>query len=190
MERIDGVRPRRDPQDLALKGSQLLGRQLGSEIAIRFIGFCSQSIPQIPIEQRLPHRCTYVLVFNSAGDLFIHLRTPTKDVFPSHWDVCIGGVLAAGETFDQGVRREIQEELGVYAVAEPLFPIRYADAATIVHGMVYRLVHNGPFRLQVEEIVRAEFVSVAEVLERIHRDLFCPDGVKVLEQHLRASRTQ
>jgi len=121
----------------------------------------------------------------STRQLFIHLRTATKDVFPSHWDVCIGGVLAASETFDQGVRREIQEELGVDAVAESLFPINYADEATIVHGMVYRLVHDGPFRLQVEEIVRGEFASVADVLERISRDPFCPDGVKVLQQYLR-----
>ncbi|HZZ80317.1 MAG TPA: NUDIX domain-containing protein [Gemmataceae bacterium] len=135
--------------------------------------------------ERLPHRCTYVLVFNSTGDLFIHLRTATKDVYPSHWDVCIGGVLAAGETFDQGTRREIQEELGIDAIAEPLFPVRYADEATFAHGMAYRLVHEGPFRLQVEEIVRGEFVSVPAVLERVGREPFCPDGVKVLEQFLR-----
>jgi isopentenyldiphosphate isomerase len=139
-------------------------------------------------EQRLPHRCTYVLVFNSAGELFIHLRTAIKDVFPSYWDVCIGGVLAAGETFDQGVRREILEELGVDAIAEPMFPITYADEATIVHGMVYRLVHDGPFRLQVEEIVRGEFAPVTEVQGRIHRDLFCPDGVKVLDAYLASLR--
>ena len=63
--------------------------------------------------RRLPHRCTYVLVFNSRGELFIHLRTPIKDVYPSYWDICVGGVLSAGETYDQGVRREIQEEIGV-----------------------------------------------------------------------------
>ena len=47
--------------------------------------------------QRLPHRATYLLVFNDRGELFIHLRTATKDVYPSHWAVTIGGVLAAGE---------------------------------------------------------------------------------------------
>ena len=31
-------------------------------------------------EGRLPHRCTYVLVFNTHGELFVHLRTATKDV--------------------------------------------------------------------------------------------------------------
>src|SRR5499427_5864027 len=65
--------------------------------------------------RRLPHRCVYVLVFNRRGELFIHLRTPTKDVYPSHWDVAAGGVLAAGESFDEGAARELQEELGVTA---------------------------------------------------------------------------
>ncbi len=134
--------------------------------------------------KRLPHRCTYVLVFNAAGELFIHLRTATKDVYPSHWDVCIGGVLAAGETFDQGVRREIQEELGIDANAEPLFPFHYADEATFAHGMAYRLNHDGPFQLQAEEIVRGEFAAVADVLERTQREPYCPDGVRVLEKYL------
>jgi 8-oxo-dGTP pyrophosphatase MutT (NUDIX family) len=138
---------------------------------------------------RLPHRCTYVLVFNGNGELFIHLRTATKDVYPSHWDVCIGGVLAAGETFDQGVRREIKEELGIDAGAdaEPLFPLQYADDATFAHGMAYRLLHEGPFELQAEEIVRGEFVTVAQVLERIGSLPFCPDGVRVLERYLKLS---
>jgi isopentenyldiphosphate isomerase len=133
---------------------------------------------------RLPHRCTYVLVFNSAGELFIHLRTPTKDVYPSHWDVCIGGVLAAGESFDQGVKREIAEELGIDTDATPLFDFHYRDDATFAHGKVYRVRHDGPFRLQAEEIVRGEFVTLAEALARIQRTPFCPDGVVVLQRFL------
>lgn len=137
--------------------------------------------------KRLPHRCTYVLVFNARGELFIHLRTPTKDVYPSHWDACIGGVLAAGESFDQGARREIKEELGIDAEPEPLFTVRYADDATFAHGMAYRLVHEGPFMLQAEEIVRGEFVPIAEVMGRIQRERFCPDGVVVLKRFLTMS---
>jgi len=59
--------------------------------------------------RRLPHRSTYVLVFDRTGRLFVHLRTATKDVFPGHWDVAVGGVLSAGESFAQGVRREVRE---------------------------------------------------------------------------------
>ena len=31
--------------------------------------------------RRLPHRSTYILVFNGRGELFVHLRTPAKDVY-------------------------------------------------------------------------------------------------------------
>ena len=132
--------------------------------------------------RRLPHRSSYVLVFNRAGDLFVHLRVPTKDVYPGHWDVAIGGVLAAGETFDDGARREAAEELGVDVAVEPLFPVRWEDVHTIVHGMAYRAVHEGPFRLQPEEIVRGEFLAVDAIEARAAREPFCPDGLAVLAE--------
>jgi isopentenyldiphosphate isomerase len=135
--------------------------------------------------QRLPHRCAYVLVFNGHRELFVHLRTPTKDVYPDHWDVTVGGVLGAGEPFALGARRELGEELGIEAEPEELFPFRYADPATVVYGMVYRACHDGPFRLQPEEIVRGEFVSLAEVAFRVRRAPFCPDGLAVLAEYRR-----
>jgi isopentenyldiphosphate isomerase len=136
-------------------------------------------------ERHLPHRSTYVLVFNSRGDLFIHLRTPTKDVYPSHWDVCVGGVVGAGESFDAAARRETAEELGIELDPEPLFPFLYRDAQWTVHGMVYRVVHDGPFQLQAEEIVRGEFVPLEQVAARSASEPFCPDGLSVLREYLR-----
>jgi isopentenyldiphosphate isomerase len=135
-------------------------------------------------ERHLPHRCTYILIFNSRDELFIHLRTQTKDVYPGHWDVAIGGVLAAGETFDEGARREAREEVGVDIELKPLFPFRYQDGATVAHGMVYRGQHDGPFRLQPEEVVRGEFVLLEEVLNRAQRMSFCPDGLAALRKYL------
>jgi isopentenyldiphosphate isomerase len=134
--------------------------------------------------ERLPHRSTAVLVFNSRGELFIHLRTPSKDLFPSHWDAAIGGVLAAGETYAQGVVREVREELGIEAQPCELFPLRYADAHTMVHVTVYRLDHEGPFRLQPEEIVRGEFVTLQDLFRRAAREPFCPDGLAVVREYL------
>lgn len=135
--------------------------------------------------RRLPHRCTYVLVFNRRGELFLHQRTDTKDVYPSYWDVCIGGVMTAGESYDEGARREVLEELGIEAEPEQLFPFHYQDDRTFVHGMVYRLEHGGPFRLQPEEIVRGEFLPIEVVTVRTMKDPFCPDGLAVLAEYQR-----
>ena len=132
--------------------------------------------------KRLPHRCVYILVFNHQGEIFIHLRTPTKDVFPSHWDVCAGGVVAAGENFDLGASREVFEELGVKVEPEYLFPFRYEDIHTVVFAKVYRCIHDGPFTLQKEEVVGGEFVKLIELENRISRGKFCPDGLEVFRE--------
>jgi isopentenyldiphosphate isomerase len=131
--------------------------------------------------QRLPHRCVYVLVFNRQQELLIHQRTATKDVFPSHWDVAVGGVLAAGEDFPTAAQRETAEEIGIETPPVPLFPFRYEDARTVVQAMVYRLDHEGPFRLQPEEVAQAEFVSSTALERRIAEQSFCPDGLEVLK---------
>ncbi len=138
--------------------------------------------------KRLPHRTTYVLVFDRRGALFIHLRTATKDLYPSHWDVCVGGVVVAGESFDDGAARELVEELGVSAPLERLFPLPYADDFTVAHGMVYRATHDGPFRLQADEIVCGEFVSLDLLDARTRRDPFCPDGLVVLARYRERAR--
>ena len=137
---------------------------------------------------RLPHRCVYVLIFDSRGRLFVHRRTAAKDVFPLFWDVCIGGVLAAGESYDAGARREAHEELGVELEIRALFPFGYADPNTVVNGMVYTAVHDGPFALQPEEIETGEFVPISELPERWDRYPFCPDGLAVWQEYRRRFR--
>jgi isopentenyldiphosphate isomerase len=134
---------------------------------------------------RLPHRCTYLLVFDPAGRLFLHLRTPTKDVYPDRWDVAVGGVLAAGEDFAAGARRELHEELGIDTPPEALFPFRYEDEHTRVQAWVYRVVHAGPFRLQPEEVIRGEFIELTALPARLRSERFCPDGLAVLAEYQR-----
>jgi isopentenyldiphosphate isomerase len=136
-------------------------------------------------QRNLWHRAVYVLVFNAAGQLFVHQRTASKDVFPGYWDLTVGGVLAAGEDYDTGARRELREEIGI----EPrglrrLFPIRYEDAVNRVAGMVYSCTCDQALRLQTEEIVRGEWLDLDVVLERLAHDAFCPDGLEAFARYV------
>src|SRR5512139_4105616 len=85
--------------------------------------------------QNLRHRATYILVFNSAGQLFVHQRTPTKDVYPGYFDVCVGGVVAAGESYEAAAQREAAEEIGVAdAPLRRVLSFQFADADNQVNG--------------------------------------------------------
>jgi isopentenyldiphosphate isomerase len=135
--------------------------------------------------RNLRHRCVYILVFNSAGQLFVHQRTAGKDIFPEYWDVTVGGVLGAGEGYDAGARRELREELGIQGVSlRRLFPMRYEDRDNTVHGLVYSCTSDGPLRLQASEIAVGEWMDLDVVLERTARDRFCPDGLEALRLYL------
>lgn len=135
--------------------------------------------------RNLRHRSVYILVFNSNSQLFVHQRTPTKDIFPECWDVAVGGVLAAGEDYDRGAQRELREELGVTGVRlRRLFPMRYEDASNRVLGMVYSCTTDGPFRLQPSEIVSGAWMDLDVLFERTQQEPFCPDGIEALRLYL------
>lgn len=135
--------------------------------------------------ENLLHRSVYILVFNSRGQLFVHLRTATKDVYPGHWDVAVGGVLAAGEDPLTGARRELSEELGVQTTSlRQLFNFRFQEERNRVVGVVFSCTWDGPVHLQAAEIVRGEWLDLDAVVERSRRDCFCPDGIEALGIYL------
>ena len=136
--------------------------------------------------QKLRHRATYILVFNSRGQLFVHRRTATKDVYPSYYDVAVGGIVGAGEGYDDGARRELAEELGISAAPRPILKFQYSDGDNLVNGRVYSCASDGPFRLQADEIVSGEWLDLDVVLERTRKDPFCPDGIEALLRYLDA----
>jgi len=135
--------------------------------------------------RNLRHRSAYVLVFNPTGQLFVHRRVDTKDIYPGLWDVAVGGLLGAGEDYDTGARRELREELGIDQVTlRRLFPLRYEDADNRVSGMVYSCTWPGVVHLQTSEIAMGEWLDLDVLLERTQRDNFCPDGLEVLRRYL------
>ncbi|MEY3805924.1 MAG: hypothetical protein RIR69_736, partial [Actinomycetota bacterium] len=58
--------------------------------------------------ERLCHRSVFIAVMSHDGQLLVHKRAETKDVWPGSWDVCVGGVVAAGETWESGAYRELR----------------------------------------------------------------------------------
>ena len=134
-------------------------------------------------EQQLIHRASYILVFNQTGELFVQKRTATKDVYPGYYDVAAGGVVLAGESYEESAKRELTEELGIVgAVLTPCFEHYFEDATNKVWGKVYRCLHEGPFILQKEEIESGGFMNVMHVLDAADSTLFTPDGIEILRR--------
>jgi isopentenyldiphosphate isomerase len=129
--------------------------------------------------KRLRHRCAFIRVLDEHGRLFVHRRAPTKLVFPSYYDMFVGGVVAAGESYDEAARREAAEELGVDDLPEPafLFKFLYESPEHTWWSAVYDLRYGGPVRPQAEEIVWHRFLGEQELARRLEEWPFVPDGL-------------
>ena len=138
--------------------------------------------------RRLPHRSTYILVFNTSGDLYVHKRTMTKDVYPGHYDIAAGGVVLDGESYEVSAQRELAEELGIRHVPLTwLFTFYYTDVHTRVWGGVFSCKYDGEMVLQPEEIDSGTFIPLDEIARRARTDPFTPDSLYVLSRYLGAA---
>src|SRR5436309_714388 len=144
------------------------------------------ALPRSEMRARcLPHRSTYVLVFNSRGQLFVQKRTMNKDVFPGHYDSAAGGVVLAGESYEEGARRELEEELGITGIRlDALFDFYFAGPDARVWGAAFKCVHDGRIVLQEEEIESGAFMVIDDILNLQKIEPFTPDGLYVLHRYL------
>ncbi|MGF0118210.1 NUDIX hydrolase [Promicromonospora sp. Marseille-Q5078] len=128
--------------------------------------------------ENLRHAATAVVVRNGAGDVYVHRRTGTKDLYPGRYDFCAGGVLRAGEDPLDSARRELAEELGVAGVElVTLGWADYADERTRMREFLYECTYDGPVTWQPEEVAWGAWVAPARLLEMIDELPFMPDSV-------------
>jgi isopentenyldiphosphate isomerase len=136
----------------------------------------------------LRHGATGVLVRNSAGDIYVHRRTPTKDVFPGCYDFMAGGVIAAGEEPYDAVVRELAEELGITGVELVKLPEGdYADEYTSYRAHLYSCVWDGPIQHQPEEVEWGAWMSPADLVARLDDPdwPFVPDTNALMSSYIR-----
>jgi isopentenyldiphosphate isomerase len=131
--------------------------------------------------ERLLHRAVAIAVFHPDGRLLVHRRSQAKDVWPGMWDLGVGGVVAAGETWEDAARRELAEEIGVTDVdLEELGRGRFEDESVAMLGRCYRAVSAGPFVFSDAEVVETEWIDPASVADVVAARPFVPDSRAIL----------
>ena len=133
----------------------------------------------------LPHRATYILIFNAAGELHVQRRTMTKDVYPGYLDPAAGGVVLAGASYEESAERELAEEMGIRGV--PLaagFDFWFDEAPVRVWGRVFVCGYDGPLVLQEEEVADVCFLPPEGVLASA--EPVTPDGLVVVRRYLQS----
>ena len=132
------------------------------------------------MERRLRHRCASVRVRDPQGRIFVHRRTPIKIVFPSMYDVVVGGVVGAGESYDAAALREAEEELGVSGLPMPeeRFTFLFDTPEHSWFIRVYEVECALRVRPQPEEVAWWDFLEESELERRLREWDVVPDGLE------------
>jgi isopentenyldiphosphate isomerase len=138
-------------------------------------------------EKKLWHRVAVVLVFKdeSFSEVLLQKRALHKQNAPGLLGP-IGGHLKSGETYLQGMLRELHEEMLVNSWLPgvditPLFKLK--DEELKEHMIVYRLAYRGPFNINKEEVESYAFYNIKELMKEIneHPDKYV--GKSILKEY-------
>jgi len=136
----------------------------------------------------LRHRAVYVVVTRTDGRLVVHRRADHKDVWPGRWDVCFGGVVAVGETWDAAAARELAEEAGIEgADLVWIGSFDHRDLDVAVQGVVFRVVTDDGVVPVDGEVAEVAEVAAGDLAEWLAATDVCPDSVAGVVPLLRAS---
>ena len=130
--------------------------------------------------EALWHRAVFIVVRSASGDVLVHRRAETKDVWPGWWDVAVGGVVSPGESWEVAAQRELAEELGVSGALRPLGTGAYADDDVKVVAACFEAVCDGPFSYSDGEITTTQWVSAGDLRVRIGQNSFLPDSIALI----------
>lgn len=143
--------------------------------------------PRSEVRQKnLLHRGVGILCWNSLGQLYVHQRTDTKDLFPSYFDVMVGGAVSAGEDYLLAAEREVEEELGV-AGGKPEYLLDYLYQGPQNYSWIklYEVTWDGPILWQESEVCWGHWMDFDEVLSWMETVEIVPDGLEVFRHYLK-----
>ncbi|MFC5407766.1 NUDIX domain-containing protein [Larkinella bovis] len=123
------------------------------------------------------HRTSEIVVLNTTNEVLLSLRHPDKLYLPNFWDVCVGGHVDPGETYEECAMREIEEEIGVRPAAGELHFLGMVDVEAIdesvslydrEHAAVYLFRTDrtlDQFVMQTDEVADLRLVPLATILD-------------------------
>lgn len=142
------------------------------------------------------HREVAVWVINEKGELLLQKRSASKKQAPNKWGICAGHI-DTGETPENAIVREIEEEIGLQVSINELKEI-YISKKSGKHNnrfqYTYVLKTNKKieeYKIQYEELSELKYITLAElkmILETKDSDytfsehIYMQDIIKKLEE--------
>jgi len=135
-------------------------------------------------------RASLIFIFNKKGEILIQKRSMKKRRYSGQYDIGVGETLLAGESYEAGAERGLQEELGIKDVAiEYIFSYQFIGEESKRNYKVYSCVYNGEIRFDDGEVAEARFLTLTELKQLLKTETFTSTGQKGLQIYLERYKT-
>ena len=122
------------------------------------------------------HPVVHLHLIGSDKSIFLQKRATSKLVQPGKWDTAVGGHISFGETIEEALKREADEEIGLKNFeAKPV--LKYRWDSEIESEMVYCFITNSgtPQIHNSEEVTEGKYWKFSDIQRNIGKGLFTPN---------------
>lgn len=130
----------------------------------------------------LIHRSVLFFIFDRESRVFVSQRTDNKEFYPGYWSIVFGGHVHAGESYEDAVMRELEEEAGIREKPSFMgaFKKRF-DEKDKENVRVYGFVAKHELIVNPVEIKQGLFMTPRELEEKMRNEKFLPETGKLYE---------
>lgn len=136
--------------------------------------------------QHKRHRVVHVFIKNKAGKLLLQKRSATVKAFSLCWTFSAGGHVRSGENFEDAIRREADEELGIKLFVLELAVEGFYDGPDDhhVYFQTYTTQYDGEFHPN-EDVTEVRWVDIKDIEKmQSQGEKFHNEFLYVLEEFL------
>ncbi len=112
------------------------------------------------------HPVVHLHVLDSKGRLYLQKRSMHKDIAPGRWDTSVGGHVDYGETLEQAVVREANEELGLELDPSDCHMLfQYIWQSSVERELVtaYAICYDGQLQPDHDEVDDVHYFTIPEL---------------------------
>jgi len=126
-------------------------------------------------EKGLLHRAFSILIFNKKGELLLQKRAQEKYHCGGLWTNTVCSHPRAGESYEDGARRRLKEEMGFGSSLKKKYCFIYKkkfDNGLTEHeyDCVFEGIHDGEINFDLKEIDKIRWVKITDLTKDIAKN--------------------
>ncbi len=136
-------------------------------------------------DKSLLHPVVHVHFFDENGRIFLQKRPENKETQPGKWDTAVGGHISAGESLEEGLEKEVREEIGI-TNADYQFIKNYVWESDIERELVYLFFAktNQKIKINKDELADGKFWTFKEIKKNLRKGIFTPNFENEFENEI------